>query len=55
MARSTKLGCDAALNEQDKPATTQENDSYGSHIDACMAKCKQYTNRTPEECFDSCK
>jgi hypothetical protein len=51
-ARSAKLGCDAAFNAKSEPAATQE---YGSHIDTCMAKCKQYTSRTPEQCFDSCK
>ena len=51
-ARATKLGCDAVSNEQDQPTMTKET---GNYIDMCMAKCKQYTNRTPEQCFDSCK
>ena len=51
-ARATKLGCDAVSNEQDQPTSTKET---GNYIDMCMAKCKQYTNRTPEQCFDSCK
>jgi hypothetical protein len=52
MAKSAKLGCDAVFNAKSEPTATQE---YGAHIDTCMAKCKQYTSRTPEQCFDSCK
>ena len=52
MSRSAKIGCDAVFNTQSKPAAAQE---YGDYIDTCMAKCKQYTARTPEQCFDSCK
>lgn len=48
----TGLGCDELKKAQSQPTTTEE---YGNHIDTCMAKCKQYTARTPEQCFDSCK
>ena len=50
--RSLSIGCNKVFNSQDKPAAKQEN---GNYIDLCMAKCRQYTSRTPEECFDSCK
>ena len=52
MARAIKLDCDAVLVEQDNPGKIPETDNY---IDMCMAKCKQYTTRSPEQCFDSCK
>ena len=45
------LGCDALKKGTSQPITTEE---YGKHIDTCVAKCKQYTERTPEQCFDSC-
>ena len=47
-----KLGCDDISNEPEPPTTPQE---IGNYIDICMEKCKQYTDRTPEQCFDSCK
>jgi hypothetical protein len=50
--RYINIGCNKSFSSQDKPAT-KEGD--GDYIDLCMAKCKQYTNRTPEQCFDSCK
>ena len=51
-ARYASLGCNEAPVMQGKPATPQDK---GDYIDLCMAKCKQYTSRTPEQCFDSCK
>ena len=51
-AKAAKLGCDKVPDEPDRPAAAQET---GDYIDMCMAKCKQHTNRTPEQCFDSCK
>jgi hypothetical protein len=63
-AKSASLGCDEAPAAQSKPATLPTPlpvplpapiQEKGDYIDLCMAKCKQYTNRTPEQCFDSCK
>ena len=51
-AKSDKLGCDEVPDEQEKPAEAHKS---GDYIDMCMAKCKQYTSRTPEQCFDACK
>ncbi|MEJ2566881.1 MAG: hypothetical protein P8164_15055 [Gammaproteobacteria bacterium] len=51
-AKYNKLGCNTVFKAQRKPAVPLE---YGNYIDMCMAKCKQYTNRTPEQCFDACK
>jgi len=51
-AKSAELGCDKLANDKNQPDTIKE---LGTYIDMCMAKCKQYTNRTPEQCFDSCK
>ena len=59
-AKSADLGCDKLPDKQSRPAiapsaTPATSEDIGSYIDICMAKCKQYTSRTPEECFDSCK
>jgi len=51
-AKSAGLGCDETFSAQGKPAAAPKNEDY---MDWCMAKCKQYTSRTPEQCFDSCK
>jgi hypothetical protein len=51
-AKSADLGCDTPTYAPNQPATTKD---IGDYIDVCMAKCKQYTSRTPEQCFDSCK
>ena len=50
--RSNNLGCDNIIDAQSGPTPVEDK---GNYIDMCMAKCKQYTSRTPEQCFDSCK
>ena len=48
-SRAANIQCNAAFSKV--PAAT-----YSSRLDfdTCMAKCKQYTERTKEQCFDAC-
>jgi len=51
-ARAASLGCDGAPSRKQ---TGPKAHGDGDYFDLCMAKCKQYTDRTAEQCFDSCK
>jgi len=51
-AKAAGLGCDGALSRQ-RSGLKAHGD--GDYFDVCMAKCRQYTDRTAEQCFDSCK
>lgn len=44
--RAAQVGCTKAFT--DAPASKELS------FDACFEKCKKYTTRTNEECFDSC-
>jgi hypothetical protein len=46
-SRAASINCAAALPSV--PAT-----AGGLSFDACFARCKQYTERSNEQCFDAC-
>jgi hypothetical protein len=46
-SRAANIQCNAAFSNA--PATTTP-----TSFESCFARCKQYTERTKEQCFDSC-
>ena len=46
-SRASQVGCHAA-------ARTDTPQAGGAGFDACFAKCKQFTNRSNDVCFDYC-
>jgi hypothetical protein len=49
--RAADVGCTAAFSNAPAPPAQQQ----GMSFDECFQKCKQYTSRTNEQCFDACK
>jgi hypothetical protein len=50
-SRASKVGCPAALRND---AQTGGPESSGRNFDTCFARCKQFTNRSNDVCFDFC-
>jgi hypothetical protein len=46
-SRASKVGCPAALQ-------TGAPEASGRNFDTCFARCKQFTNRSNDVCFDFC-
>jgi len=47
-SRASKVGCSGT------DAQTGAPEASGRNFDACFAKCKQFTNRSNDVCFDLC-
>ena len=54
-SRASEVGCAAAFSNAPAPQAAPPSAPAGMSFDECFQKCKQYTSRTNEECFDSCK
>jgi hypothetical protein len=48
-SRAANVQCNAAFSNAPAASSGTRLD-----VDACMAKCQQYTERTKEQCFDAC-
>jgi hypothetical protein len=58
-SRASDVGCTAAFSSapqaQPTPAAGAAVPGGAMSFDDCFQKCKQYTSRTNEQCFDSCR
>ena len=54
-SRAANIRCTAAFSNAAPEARIQDSGGRSNMtLDECIAKCKQYTERTNEQCFDSC-
>lgn len=55
-ARKSQIQCDVIRIAPTAPVIPQQEvQSKGMTIEMCVAKCKELTSRTAEQCFDSCR
>jgi hypothetical protein len=55
-SRAADVGCTAAFsNAPAIQAVPSPAPQQGMSFDECFQKCKQYTSRSNEQCFDSCR